>query len=193
MSQESSHRFLERTPFCNPKDQRVVERAHEITRNKSGREAARALFLWVRENIEYKIIGIESASATLRRKQGCCLAKSNVMVAMARAIEIPARYVLFEGRLLSPREDIAGQRLAHIVPEVFIEDEWVIGDPAYERNLASVYETGELGKVSWCDVQKEERHARLPIWLWPGQRLMIWLTPGAWKVRNAVAAARKGS
>jgi transglutaminase-like putative cysteine protease len=192
MAAEDWESCLRATPFCDPRDPALAARAREVAGDRSGREAATALFGWVREEIEYRILGLESAGATLRRGAGCCLAKSNLLIALARARGIPARYVSFEGCLHSPRPEISAQRLVHIIPELFVEGAWMAGDPAYEAGLAAVYETGELGKRTWSAVKAERRWNGLPRWLWAAQRLAIWITPGSWKVRRAVRDARVG-
>jgi transglutaminase-like putative cysteine protease len=188
---EFSSDFLSPTPFCNSQAPEIVEKARELVGKKTGREAAEALFNWVRENVEYRVIGLESANKTLRRRKGCCLNKSNLLIALARSVKLPARYLLFDCRLHSPNLELAAQRLQHIVPEIHCADVWLAGDPAYESALSEVYEIGVLGKTTWLDVRREERRAALPYWLWPAQRLIIWISPGAWKVRRATGACRR--
>lgn len=183
--------YLGKTPFCDPTDPDITSRVKEVVRSSEGRDAAEKLFEWVRENIAYYVIGLESAAGTLRRREGCCLAKTNLLVAMARAAGIPARYYIFNGRLASPDEEIAAVRLLHLVPELQVDGEWLSGDPAYESSLAEAYTTGELGKVTWEEVTTESRTHALPRWYSIGQRLAIYLSPGAWKVRRIVARARE--
>lgn len=126
----------------------------------------------------------------MRRGRGCCLNKTNLLIALARAVGIPARYLFFEGCPASPRKEIAAARVPHFVPELYVEGQWTAGDPAFETNLAAVYETGALGKTTWRETKKEKRAVALPWWLWPVQRVVIRVDGKARVVRRAVAEAR---
>jgi len=183
--------YLEPGPLCDPSNSSITELAERISTGKNDFETAHALFDWVRDNIEYRVLGIESADATLGRGQGCCLAKSNLLVALARARGIPARYRQFSGYLNSPDERIARVKHEHIVPELYVNDRWIIGDPAYNIRVASVYEVGEMGKTTWHGLTSEKVLASLPNWMWIGQRIVIWLSPSAYAVRRKVARATR--
>ena len=181
------HDYLESGPLCDPGNPEIAGLAERISTGKDDLETAHALFDWVRDNIEYRVLGIESAGATLERGQGCCLAKSNLLVALARSRGIPARYRQFSGYLNSPDERIARAKHQHIVPELYMNDRWMIGDPAYNSKVASVYEVGELGKTTWHGLTNQKVLSSLPNWMWVGQRIVIWLSPAAYVVRRKVA------
>ena len=188
---QTNREYLEPGPLCDPSNPEIAGLAERIGAGKTELETAYALFDWVRDNIEYRVLGIESADATLARGQGCCLAKSNLLVALARARGIRARYRQFRGYLDSPDERIARAIHEHIVPELYVNDLWMIGDPAYNSRVASVYEVGELGKTTWHGLTSEKVLANLPNWMWLGQRMVIWLSPSAYEVRRKVAKATR--
>jgi transglutaminase-like putative cysteine protease len=88
------------------------------------------------------------ASKTLRKRLGMCLEKTNLMVAMLRSIEIPARYRLFkilsEGTLwrwvarqdkeLAAEMGDPATEQDHVVAEVYL-DGWHIYDPTRDSAL----------------------------------------------------------
>jgi transglutaminase-like putative cysteine protease len=52
-----------------------------------------SLFYWVRDNIEYELgLKSDTASSTLLRGSGSCINKANLVVALLRALGIPAGF-----------------------------------------------------------------------------------------------------
>jgi transglutaminase-like putative cysteine protease len=185
----SDSKYLNYGPFCDPSNPEIAKLANQICAGKNKALEGIELFNWVRDQIKYQVIGLESASATLARGEGCCLAKSNLLVALARAKGIPARYRQFTGFLNSPDEQIAKLKHQHIIAELFVNGQWVAGDPAYDATIETVYEKGELGKTTWHNLSTDKVFENLPHWLWLVQRIIIWVSPSAHLVRRKVAKA----
>lgn len=95
--------FLAATPMCDSGTSTVRTLAEVVTRDAGDtREAAVALFYWIRDRIEYTMGDWNwKASETLRLRKGTCSNKANLLVAMARSLGIPAgfhiQYVTTEG------------------------------------------------------------------------------------------------
>jgi transglutaminase-like putative cysteine protease len=83
---------------------------------------AKELFLWLKENTEYKIHkrdgSVQPAAVTLQKKTGDCDDLSFLYISLCRAVGIPARFI--RGYLLSEEE--SGDILAtpHAWTEVFV-------------------------------------------------------------------------
>ena len=99
--------YLLPTDLCDfDSDPSVREKAAELAWDcKHERER----FHWVYRFVKELPYGLEDwdirASDTLRKGWGMCCGKTNLLVAMSRALSIPARYRIFrikaEGRLLA--------------------------------------------------------------------------------------------
>lgn len=120
-------RYAKPTPQAQSDSQRIRELAESITANAtSDFERLALLSIWVHENVEYdaSLIGQKrDALWTLDNNRGVCVEYSSLLIAMARSIGYPARYVL-------------GQSygnygwLGHAWAEVFL-GEWVPVDPTW--------------------------------------------------------------
>ncbi len=109
-------------------------------------EQARRLFYFVRDKIRYKIfLGIPMrrdmrASETLKRGEGFCITKATLLVALARAVSIPARlhFADITNQLLSDNvRKMMGTNLFvfHGYSELFVNDEWYKVTPAFDLGL----------------------------------------------------------
>ena len=113
------------------------------------RQRLKRLYLFVKE-LPY---GLEDwdvkASGTLRKGWGMCAGKTNLLVAMARALEIPARYRIFKietertlWHWLAEQDSELASKLRvpfpeqdHIVAEVYL-DRWETYDPSRDTAFA---------------------------------------------------------
>ena len=130
-------------------DSPVIKRkARALTKGlKTDKEKAIALFYFVRDNIKYNPYDSADryeysiASATLKRGYGLCFQKAAVLVAMCRAVGIPARFGFADIRnhLLSARflDMMCGSNILvyHGFAEIYIDGKWVIATPAYDLGL----------------------------------------------------------
>jgi Transglutaminase-like superfamily len=84
--------WLVATDFCDHEHPHIRALAEGVTRGAGdSREAARALFYWVRDSIRYNVgLQPQRASETVQRRLGACSNKANAFVALLRASGIPA-------------------------------------------------------------------------------------------------------
>ena len=93
---------------------------------------AKELFLWLKENTEYKIHkrdgSVQPAAVTLQKKTGDCDDLSFLYISLCRAVGIPARFI--RGYLLSEEESEGIIATPHAWTEVFVggsmgNDGWI--------------------------------------------------------------------
>jgi transglutaminase-like putative cysteine protease len=100
----------------------------------SGWDRARGVCDWVRRNIEYKP-GVSwphwSASDTIARRQGVCRDRAHVIVALCRALNMPARYVVSYLPDIDVPDDGYDMDF-HAYAEVWLEGGWTVFDPHRE-------------------------------------------------------------
>lgn len=142
--------YLAATPMCDVDHPAVRRAAAEVTAGAaSPKEAAVALFYWVRDEVAYTM-GDWSwrASETLARRTGTCSNKSNLMVAMARALGIPAgfhvQYVTtpsyFSGGFIPMVQRAARDRAIHVYVTLFLDGRWVKCDPTDDKPFSDAIE-----------------------------------------------------
>lgn len=130
-------------------------------------EVAEELCEWVCENITYPILptlGYFTSEEILDMREGKCLDKANLYLALTRTAEIPARmvsgFLIFE-RLEPPFLEIAGVLpdgrfiVGHAWAEVYLPSEgWVFADPTADRFRICAYENRIYSSVeeTWQEV-----------------------------------------
>jgi tetratricopeptide (TPR) repeat protein len=115
--------FLKPTAQINSMDPRVVALAHQIAGNeKDGRSVARKIGEWTYGNLKWKKVQSDVAE-TLASREADCLEHSELYVALARALGLPARVV--SGAALSD-----GSFGAHAWVEIYL-GKWVELDPTW--------------------------------------------------------------
>ncbi len=142
--------FLAATQMCDADDVAVREMAADVAREaRTPREAAVALFYWVRDEIEYTMGDWNwRASETLRLGKGTCSNKANLMVAMARSLGIPAgfhvQYVTtpsyFSGSFIPLIEESVRDRAIHVYVTLYLDGQWVKCDPTDDKRLSDAIE-----------------------------------------------------
>ena len=123
----------------------IIERARSLTEGmQTDREKAVALYYFVRDEIRHNPYAPlhdrdrYRASATLEAGNGFCQLKSILLVALCRALGIPARlgFVDVRDHLLSDKfkEMIGGVNVFphHGYAELFIQGRWIHVSPAYD-------------------------------------------------------------
>lgn len=112
----------------------------------TGREAAKKLYLAVRDDIRYDPYDIDqtpggfAASRCLESGIGFCVTKAALLAAAARAVGIPARvgYADVRNHLSSPKLLALMQTdlfIYHGYTELHLEGRWVKATPAFNRTL----------------------------------------------------------
>jgi hypothetical protein len=137
--------FRRPTSWCDANDPSVRRLAAELTsRATTPREAAAALFHWVRDEIAYTMGDWNRrASETLALRIGTCSNKANLLVALARAIGLSAGFhvqyiatdAYFAGGFTPTVRRVVRDRAIHVYVAFFLDGRWVKCDPTDDRAL----------------------------------------------------------
>jgi len=138
-------RFLKCTEIIDCDSNSIKGKALEVTKGlKTDKEKAVALFYFVRDKIKHNAYvplydaNRYKASSTLKEGNGMCQNKAILLVALARAVGIPARlgFVDVEDHQLSDsfKQMIGGVNTMpfHGFAELYIDGRWVHASPAYD-------------------------------------------------------------
>jgi pentatricopeptide repeat protein len=138
--------YLAATGYCDVHDPEIDALAHELGAADGGsRATAVRMFEWVRDEILYFLgpWGV-TASQTLATREGTCTTKSNLLVALLRAVGIPAGYGVLRvdaqqywgvvGPAFLTRH--AGAHSTHVHAAVYLDGRWVRCDPSSDRQIA---------------------------------------------------------
>ena len=160
--------FLLSTQYVITYTPRVTQIVSEIQLlGYSDTELAENLCRWVYENITYPIpptLGWFTSEEVLDTREGKCLDKANLYLALIRTAEIPARrvngFLIFE-QVSYPFLEIAGITpdgryiVGHAWTEVYLPSEgWVFADPTGNLFRTSIYEDRIYSSVeeTWQEV-----------------------------------------
>ncbi|MFX1325702.1 MAG: transglutaminase family protein [Promethearchaeota archaeon] len=90
----SMEEYLKPTENCDFTHPAVLVKAKELTKNdETHKEMALSIFHFVRDKIKFMMVSDDDkASDTLTKGYGDCGTKTNLQVALLRAVNIPARY-----------------------------------------------------------------------------------------------------
>jgi hypothetical protein len=153
------------TKYCTADDPKVISRAEELAHDaRSPTEAALNIHSWVRDRFLFGFTPVdEKASATLKGIHGWCVTKTNLQIAMLRALGIPARFhqVVLTKKVL--KELISGPMLRvikdpiwfHPWCECYLDDRWIACDLWIDRHTyqaalnAGVYDPEYFPTVDW--------------------------------------------
>jgi tetratricopeptide (TPR) repeat protein len=120
--------FVKPTGTTGVHDQTVVAQAREIAGNdRDAWSVARKLADWTFKNLTWKRVDGASAASTLATREADCLEFSELFVAMARTLGLPARIV-------SGLVHTGGSFGGHAWVEVWV-GEWVELDPTWGTNF----------------------------------------------------------
>jgi transglutaminase-like putative cysteine protease len=104
-----------------------------------GYQRVRAICEWVKGNVDYQLGSStvnSSARDVLANRAGVCRDFAHLVIALCRALNIPARFVTAYTRYDTPPQDF------HAVIEAYLGDRWYLFDPT---GLASVANLVRLG------------------------------------------------
>ena len=110
----------------------IKKLAAQLVSGKSSLWAkATAIFNYVRDNISYSYYAssLKRASGTLSSKSGNCCDQANLIVALCRAANIPARYSHAQGCTFS-----SGLVTGHVWAQIYIDGVWYSADATSKRN-----------------------------------------------------------
>jgi transglutaminase-like putative cysteine protease len=110
---------------------------------ESQKAAAAAIYYFVRDEIPFGFRSLrETASETLKWRQGQCAHKANLQIAMLRCLNIPAGYRnqsldarAYEGFISDHAAEFLGDPLAHVYATAFLDGKWVGADATLDAAL----------------------------------------------------------
>lgn len=130
-------RFILPSRYCD--SDRLLDFAQQrFGHLPSGSAQAQAVCEWVHEHIAYRYGSGDpslSASHILQRGYGVCRDFAHVMIALCRALDLPARYVAGHVPYLGQAEGDVGVDF-HAYCEVFLGGAWHTFDPRFNRRRA---------------------------------------------------------
>jgi hypothetical protein len=138
--------FLAHGRYCNWREPAVVECARsQVDPSMTPTERAIALFRFVRDQVHYAFgpWGVP-ATATLAAREGVCTNKSNLLVALFRAADVPAAFGVLEvnpqeyfGSIAPPYlKPFVSQHSVHVYAAARLADAWVRCDPSTDVELS---------------------------------------------------------
>jgi transglutaminase-like putative cysteine protease len=105
----------------------------------TGYQRVVAICQWVKDNVDYQLGSStvnSSARDVLANRAGVCRDFAHLVIALCRALNIPARFVTAYTRYETPPQDF------HAVIEAFLGDRWYLFDPT---GLSAVSDLVRLG------------------------------------------------
>ena len=105
----------------------------------TGYRRVQSISQWAKENVDYQLGSStvnSSARDVLANRAGVCRDFAHLVIALCRALNIPARFVTAYTRYANPPQDF------HAVIEAFLGDRWYLFDPT---GLASISDLVRLG------------------------------------------------
>jgi transglutaminase-like putative cysteine protease len=138
---------LKPTAMIDCEAKTIKEKARELTEGYENTvEKAKALFCFVRDEIKYNpylpryLPEQFQASNTLAGGQGYCVQKAALLVALARAVGIPARLGLAEIRNNLLPQKMADWMGVNVFPDhgyavLHVEGKWVKATPAFDLEM----------------------------------------------------------
>jgi transglutaminase-like putative cysteine protease len=169
--------YLKPSKFCESDAPEIKALAKRIAGKGKGRAAANAIFKWVRDRVDYRIVPLVGARNLLKRKplKGMCMDKTNLFVALCRAAGIPARYKVLDCDLKVRTKAVDKRAKVHAVGEVLLNGKWTIADPAFDRRVSRLVAVPKLGQKTWTKTHSVKISDKLAIPPAPIVNLMILL------------------
>lgn len=145
MTNQSKY-FLEETIFCDYRHPAIQSVANNYKSQFQDKEAlAIELFYFVRDHVYYQVGNWKKkASQTLLTRKGTCTNKANLLVALCRALNIPAGYGVME--VFSPQyfgpialhtlSRHASRKSKHIYSCIYLKDKWIKCDVSDDKEFS---------------------------------------------------------
>lgn len=137
--------YLKATRMCDSNHPTIIQKAQELTKNASSdKEKAIKIFYFVRDEIPFLMDPfVKSASNTLKKGYGFCIPKTNLQIALLRALGIPARFhiIYLKKDFLKP---LITAKLYSLIPEnaenhpyceCYIGERWISCDTLFDKPL----------------------------------------------------------
>jgi len=151
--------YLKPAEFCEPNHPEIQKTTTKVIKGAlTPMEAAVKIYLFVRDEIKYRVERPEPLEEVLQSKQGFCWNKANLQVAMLRAAGIPARYraepflpqllfvfipeaqwrpayEVYEMVSQKPVSDLLPTVYTHGLAEAYLDDKWIGCDGTFDKDL----------------------------------------------------------
>lgn len=138
----------------------------------AGWPRARAVCDWVRHNVAYTP-GVSlpqwSAADTIARREGVCRDRAHAVIALCRALNLPARYAVCYLPDIDVPDDGAAMDF-HAYAEVWLDDRWYVFDPhgAAPRKGRVPIATGlDAADAAFATLYGGAQLVRLEVWAEP--------------------------
>jgi transglutaminase-like putative cysteine protease len=157
--------YLKSTEICDCNNPEIIAKAKELTKNdETPEEMALSIFHFVRDQIKFMMVSDnDKASVTLAKRYGDCGTKTNLQVALLRAVNIPARYhiaSLHKECLKGVVSKLLYTLSPKIIPhhpwcECYLSEKWISCDTLLDRALVDIlYKKGiitreEIQTIDW--------------------------------------------
>ncbi len=132
---KSLRKYLKVTRNCQANNPKIKRLAYAITKGKKTRLGkAVAIFNWVRNHVRYRYYynTKRGALGTLNARKGNCADTTHLLVALERAVGIPARYIHGKAKYRS------GKWYGHVWAGVHVNGRWYKADATGKRNSFGV-------------------------------------------------------
>ncbi|HML05188.1 MAG TPA: transglutaminase domain-containing protein [Methanobacterium sp.] len=137
-------KYLQKTANCQVDDYRIKALAASLTNGVSSTyDKGVKIFNWVRDNLGYSFYYNTQYGAvgTLNAKTGNCVDTSHLMIALARAAGIPARYMHGTATFTS------GNVYGHVWAQFYINGKWYDADGTSSKNSFGVIKNWNTSTV----------------------------------------------
>jgi transglutaminase-like putative cysteine protease len=127
---ESLEQYLQVTKNCQVNDKTIKSLAINLTKKyNNDYQKAETIFNYVNNEVDYVFYynSKYGAKNALSKKGGNCVDKSHLMIALCRAINIPARYVHGTCNFIS------GNTYGHVWTQILVKNTWIAADPSNSR------------------------------------------------------------
>ena len=131
-TQEELKKYLSESKNCQVENAAIEKLANSLTSSLNDvKSKATAVYNYVRDKISYSSYNNTKKGAvkTLNDKTGNCVDQAHLLVALARASGIPARYVHGTNCKFT-----SGLVCGHVWVQLLINDVWVVADPTSQKN-----------------------------------------------------------
>lgn len=129
-------KFLMPSRYCHPED--FLNSVPALFGPHSGGQLIAVMSKWIRNEFTYDNLvsnGMTTATDSFGARAGVCRDYAHVLIAMARAVGIPARFVSAYAPDVTPQD-------FHAVAEVYLEGQWHLVDPT---GMAKASEIARIG------------------------------------------------
>jgi transglutaminase-like putative cysteine protease len=137
---DSLKKYLASTTNCQVTNADIKALVASLTKGKTTNYAkAVAIFNWVNENVDYSFYynTKRGAVGTLKNKTGNCVDTSHLLIALARAAGIPARYKHATCKFSSGT-------YGHVWAEIWVDGKWYSADATSSSNSFGVIKSWKL-------------------------------------------------